>query len=135
MEKKLTLLFFAVFLTFLNSCEQAGSRETIDRETTDRATQTLSDTISQAGDALSNLTPSRKQIKSMTSNELNNVFAVEYKVIDISAGQEAKQIEETLSMLGRERWDCYHVEPQFDSLRVFCKRQPVSYLRYLLKLW
>lgn len=87
--------------------------------------------LEQATEKINQLAPSQQQLKQSTVGEVEKLFSLEYRVIDIDRDVPAAEIEARLAALGRDRWDCFHIEPTAGSLRLFCKRRPQSYLRYI----
>jgi hypothetical protein len=86
-------------------------------------------TYQEAKKDIASFTP---QVQSMTTEEIEKLFAFEYNVIDIPERANRESIALTLQGLGKERWEVIQIIPQLDgSLRVFVKRRPQSYLRYI----
>jgi len=69
-----------------------------------------------------------------TSEELEKLFAFEYKVFEADTKLGTGEMERVLGAFGKERWECFHAEKEQNKLRFFCKRRPKSYLRYIPKI-
>lgn len=61
--------------------------------------------------------------------DLQAIGDFEYKVFTVPAGYGDEKLMETLNELGRERWDCFWVEPQAGGHRLWLKRSTRSYLK------
>jgi len=72
-----------------------------------------------------------KKVTDVTADEINNSFAIEYKVVDLERVADPKDSEAMLTALGKDRWDCFHMEPVGERLRMFCARRPFSLMRIL----
>lgn len=86
-----------------------------------------------------------------TADEVKKLREIEYKVVDMSEDWMSAEIEAQLNKLGKDYWDCFHMEvvvPHRASLqksetkdstdekkvyRFFCRRQPFTPLRYIIK--
>lgn len=71
------------------------------------------------------------EMTKMADEELQKLQQLEYKVVDLPLGSSPEAATDALMRLGREKWDCFDVLPQGENLRIFCKRRPHTYLRYL----
>jgi hypothetical protein len=91
----------------------------------------LEKTFQDAKSKVESLTPSRRDIEGLASGEIEKLFTIEYKIIEVPKEDTALQIEESLSQYGRKRWECFHVDASGEYLRFFCKRRTKSYLRYI----
>lgn len=83
--------------------------------------QQVTDTVSEGAN----------RVTSSAEEEVQKLFRWEYKVVDIPAEFGATETEAYLMSIGRDRWDCFHIEPRDNKLRAFCKRHPRTPLRYL----
>ena len=67
--------------------------------------------------------------------ELKKLRQIEYSVLKIAADSAHDDIANTLSLQGRERWDCFHVEKAKEADKefflFFCKRPVGTPLRYI----
>ena len=86
----------------------------------------------QARSAVDKISP---EVQQRTSGEVEKLFVFEYHVEDIESGRSADELKERLTALGRDRWDCFHIEPQEQGLRVFCKRNPKTFLKYIPRIF
>ena len=95
----------------------------------DRNSSPLDEISKQMGSAYDS---ARKEVTSRTEEEIEKLFNFEYKVVEIDRGNSAEQLQDELNKLGQDRWDCFHAETADKTLKMFCKRRPKSYLRYLI---
>ncbi|MCB0346040.1 MAG: hypothetical protein KDD66_13045 [Bdellovibrionales bacterium] len=69
--------------------------------------------------------------------EVKKLRQFEYRVFRLPLNSEPSHIESQLNALGKERWNCYHVErvkgEQDFELEFFCKRMPATPLMYMPK--
>ncbi len=100
-----------------------------------RNLDSLSDGLNKIGDKVEPYTERVKKVPEMAEEEYEKLFRFEYQVVELSLESNATKLQETLAELGKERWECFHVQPKDEKLLVFCKKRPVSYLRYLGHLW
>ncbi len=72
--------------------------------------------------------------------ELQKLHQFEYQIVRLSVDSSPKAMEGALDQLGKQRWDCFHVEKQtlLDSeqkkrrvFTFFCKRKGETPLRYV----
>ena len=99
---------------------------------TSEFTQDLKDTLHDAKRLLEQkLDPVAEDWQAKTSKEIEKLFALEYRVVTLDAELDSDAIEAELNDLGKERWECFSIRPDTKGLRVYCKRRPRSYLRYL----
>lgn len=75
------------------------------------------------------------ELDSLASQEVEKLFVFEYKVIELESEESIDQLNEQLTELGKERWDCFHIEEQAKKIRLFCKRRPKTYLRYIPRVF
>ena len=72
-------------------------------------------------------------------DEYKKLKQFEYKVFRVNFESSVQSIQDQLSALGEERWDCFHVEKLLNKesksveLTFFCKRRPATPLRYLVR--
>ena len=97
--------------------------------------QEESSTIEDMQELFEQLAPHKRRLEESASREMEKLFVFEYHVEDIARDNSAKEMEARLARLGRDRWECYHVEPIDKSLRFFCKRRPKTYLKYIPKMF
>jgi hypothetical protein len=117
MKRLLTCCALTFILAF-SGCQQTPTKES------------LSDTFEGLRETLDPAAISGEKIQDMATQEFEKLFTLEYRVVDMDSSLSGDQQEALLMQLGRDRWDCFHITPQEFGLRVFCKRQPKSYLRY-----
>jgi hypothetical protein len=73
------------------------------------------------------------KIEDTANEEIDKLHTFEYKVLEFSLITSSLEIEQKLAQLGQDRWECFSVEVIQTSIKVFCKRKPKTYLRYLMR--
>ena len=111
-------------LLLLTSCAPDETQQERLEELLGEATETLNDLTRHGNEIGSDL-------GNQASGEVEKLFIFEYKVFDLKKEESTQSIEEELNRLGKERWQCFHVEPLEKDFRFFCKRRPKTYLRYI----
>jgi len=91
----------------------------------------VKESLDSIGDQLKRLEPAKESVETATKAEVEKLWIHEYKVEEIPVTMDSTQIEEQLMTLGKDRWDCFHLEKKEEVLQIFCKRRPQSYLRYI----
>ena len=99
---------------------------------TDEEYQSIKGQIDNAGSTLSNYTQSGKET---ASDEVEKLFIFEYEVFEYDLDMASSEQTEALTALGKERWECFHVQPTTESLRFYCKRRPRTYLRLIPRVF
>ena len=84
-------------------------------------------------DAAKQFGPVADGVSSLTTEQLNKLGLIEYKVINISSNYSSTDMERILSKAGEERWDCFSVVATTNGLNVFCRRVPYSLLKEALR--
>lgn len=125
MKKHLMIAIFLGTLLLLPSCKRPDSNDGI-------IPKGIKQSIRSAKDTVADLTSDGSE---MAQGEVEKLFVFEYKVVEFQMDLPASELQESLTLLGRERWDCFHVEPQELSNRFFCKRRPKTYLRYIPRVF
>jgi hypothetical protein len=100
----------------------------------DQLKKELDATVNDALKKIEGLGSETDKLHASATEEVEKLFMFEYKVAEIPLRAEKDEVNEKLSALGKDRWDCFYVEPKKDVLRFYCKRRPLSYLRYVPKL-
>lgn len=119
----LKLLPIALFAALLQGCETPDSAKLAVE-----AKQVLED-------LKTTLDASRRGVQETTAAEIEKLHSLEYKVLEIDGKLGAPELETAFADLGKERWDCFHIEERGESLRVFCKRNPKTYLKYIPRMF
>ena len=91
----------------------------------------LGQAYDQVSDAIDKLKPEADNLQGKATSELEKLFIYEYRVENFPNGLSSQQISNRLNDLGKDRWDCFHIEPHEEGRQVFCKRMPRTVLRYL----
>jgi hypothetical protein len=71
------------------------------------------------------------ELDSMAADEVEKLFTFEYTVKDVPPTEDAISLNSILEEMGRERWNCFHIEEKKEYIRLYCKRRPKTYLRYV----
>lgn len=125
-------LFICVFaLSFIlpaAGCGPSGSEEL------DAVGSQLKELLKRAEKKIDGLAPQTQEMGEATSQELEKLFTFEYKVVEFAKDAPGVEIERELQGLGQDRWECFAAETNGRDLRVFCKRRPRTYLRYIPRL-
>lgn len=96
------------------------------------------------GKQLSNLLDGVMKNPNLPLEEVKKLHQFEYQVLTLPAASSSEAIEGALDELGKNRWDCFHVEKQVRvtetggkerTLVFFCKRSRETPLRYLKGAW
>ena len=120
-----TLFFRLVFFTtFLCSCEiESGKPSTATEEVQQQITEAIDQYV----------------VKGKSIEELKKLHQIEYKVFTLPIDNSLAKLEGVLSRMGKEKWDCYHIERvsvireerKVGRLLFFCKRKYDTLLRYV----
>ena len=95
----------------------------------------INDFKSTIADLSTKLDQRRQEVQNSSAAELHKLHSLEYKLIEIDASASSSDIEQNLAELGSERWDCFHIQPLDKTLRVFCKRSPKTFLKYIPRVF
>ena len=79
--------------------------------------------------------PASEKAEKLAKEELRKLHNFEYKVERVAVTAEPGEMQIVLQELGKDRWECFHVERRNDDLLLFCKRRPESYLRYIPRVF
>ncbi len=101
-------------------------------ETIQQVSEGVTQTVNSAKEGIESLKP---HIQTRTSEEFEKLFIFEYKVKELPIAATSASIEAELTLLGSDRWECYAVQTFDDHLRLFLKRRPESYLRYIPRVF
>lgn len=72
-----------------------------------------------------------RQVGSLTKEQFISMSTIEYKVFDLPSDEPAAVLQERLMTLGKDRWDCSIIHAEGGSVRVLCKKYPISFLKLL----
>lgn len=122
-------LILTLSLLFLLSCQETAEKNMQDLG---RHVKQLRD---KAGEKIDQLSSSKEQVSEMTSEEFEKLSIFEYKIEELPLKSETAEIEQLLSNLGKQRWECFDVLQTEKTLRIFCKRRPETYLRYIPRIF
>ena len=132
---KINLKVFALLLLFFAACQDNSQYKQLEKD--------VKEGIGELQQEISKQYEEKEaQISEFAGKEIENTFAVEYKVIELDANLSSKELSEKLNEAGKERWKCFFVDrplavdkEQSETVyRIFCNRRPKSYLRYLGKM-
>lgn len=120
-------VLIALFITFsLVACESGTNSEALQKIANE-----MNKTLEQTKESLRSVTSPQGSLQQRTSEEVSKLFSIEYKLEELPNTSTTKAVEDRLTSLGKERWDCFHIEPRALGIRIYCKRVPTSYLKYL----
>ncbi len=103
--------------------------ESAAQEASNGSLSSLARTISQAYEsAKSQGLTAATSARDWVMDDLNSSNRWEYKILTSANGDPA-QLERELNELGRDGWQCFHVQSQEGSLRLFLQRHPSSISR------
>lgn len=74
------------------------------------------------------------ELSEKANEELSHQLRVEYKVFKFNIKNNPNIIEDRLNELGKNRWNCFHIEPIPSSdgeVSIFCKKIPLTAARLL----
>ena len=123
------VVMFSLVIFSLSSCDSMPSMSDLsmpDLSVGEKALQTIKEEASA-------LLSSPEQ----TLEEVKKLHQIEYKVVSIPLDQNASEIEQTLNLLGKDRWDCSQFKPLAISndteqkIMALCKRPVYTPIRYL----
>lgn len=100
-----------------------------------KLTEDLQQVAKETKDALTELVPDTQGVKEGTQQEIEKLFIFEYKIVELAKDSSIQKMEEVLVDLGKDRWECFHIEPVPTGLQVFCKRRPKTPLRYIPRMF
>lgn len=120
MRKLITLLL----LLSLSACKS---------DTTDSFNEQINDSLSDIKNLdTKKLSKHAKDLGSLTTEQLQALTQIEYKVFEIDTSEGINYLQSNLTALGKERWDCHVNENNASTkLRIVCKRYPLNYFGML----
>lgn len=77
--------------------------------------------------------PQTDEMSAAAQKQFQDMFRLEYRVVELDNSANAQKIQDTLAQLGNERWECFNILERGDSLVIPCRRRPISLLRYALR--
>lgn len=113
------------------STEEAKTSDRLSLSRLNELARELKQVVDDTTTHVSDISPSAEDVKNLTNDEINKLFAFEYRVESLKKDLPADQLEAALSKLGQERWECFDVEAHADVYQIFCRRRPQTYLRYI----
>lgn len=122
--------FVVLSLGVFAGCESSGPDKTA-KQVSELARQ-LNEQLETHSSKLGDLIPSQDQFKKSSIEEIQRVFAVEYLVVELKSDINLGDLQNKLSEMGKERWDCFSQISSQEHLRLLCKRRPISALRTLI---
>ncbi len=96
----------------------------------------LNDLKGGAQEAIEDARTKAKELRELSAEELQEIWAIEYKTIRVTHSDLAT-LDEQLDELGQERWNCYHVSEDGEGKVFYFKRgksNAIAYLTNLLRL-
>jgi len=86
-----------------------------------------------AQEAIEDARTKAKELRELSAEELQEIWAIEYKTIKVTHSDLAAT-DEQLNELGQERWDCYHVSEDGEGKVFYFKRGKSNAIAYLTNL-
>ena len=93
----------------------------------------LNDLKEGAQEAIEDARTKAKELRELSAEELQAIWAIEYKTIEVTHSDLAA-LDEQLNELGQERWDCYHVSEDGEGKVFYFKRGKSNAIAYLSNL-
>lgn len=115
--------YIAIIFLLFTACDNSKDLEALKSD--------LEKTIEETTTAIKEMTKDSDKIDDLASEEVEKLFNYEYTVKDYDSSLSAEEFEVNLKALGKDRWICFHIEKEIKYYRVFCRRRPKTYLRYL----
>lgn len=126
---------FCIALVFLMACNNHGDRENGFSEISEKSDGELVKNIRQIGEELAErVGPLGNDVKKSAGEQLEKLFAVEYKIVEFASDSSRQRLEHQLNVLGKDRWDCFSIRSENMRIRAYCKRLPRGYIPYLIKM-
>jgi len=129
MKETLPLPLLALVL-WLTACNSG-----VDTEKLEELSRNLKNTLTSTKDKVVELSPSSRDIESLTTDEFKKLSTFEYKVSELPRTVSSIELEAELAVLGLERWECFQVYQTETHYRIFCRRRPATYLRYVPRMF
>ncbi len=118
-----TIAFIAI-LAALSGCETGTP-------SSEKVIADLRAALGEAQERLNELAPTSEDVQKVAAQEVGRLYAIEYKVVPLNPSASAAELEQQLSTLGKERWECGQPFRAVEELRLVCRRLPLSYLKFL----
>lgn len=116
----------AALVPFLSGCNDPKQQQQLDE-----VVRGLQDAIGRAAESMDGIAPAAKDVSQMTGEELSKLYSWEYVVKEFNWDTPTEKMNEELVALGRDRWECFATVNEASKTRIFCKRRPETYLKYL----
>jgi hypothetical protein len=123
--------FKTAFLAVCSLCVISACDSTAPKEQNSETYDLIAEIKKSAKDISSNIGKRSGELKISATEELKELLAIEYKIVDLPTDESLEVMQATLSLLGKERWNCFHVIREADKARLLCKRLPPSYFSVL----
>jgi hypothetical protein len=123
----------SILLAGICGCQQSSEIAAKSAEApAESAGTSWQDTFNSATEELDNR---RKAVQDAAANELDKLVTYEYHIAELDREATTESIEARLGELGKERWDCFHIDPGVKTLRIFCKRAPKTVLKFIPRVF
>jgi len=120
------LNFFFLIGSLMLGCQDSDPRSKVDQ-----ISDELDRVISDAKERIGQIAPSKEKVKESTTGEVEKLFTIEYKIVEVEKELPTADLERKLQELGLERWECFKIDKTETNLRLFLKRPAKTYLRYI----
>lgn len=140
-----TIVCICFLATLLSACNDSTNTQSTPANLTPTVSPTIADgfslnsllnSIEGAKTGVKDaVAPHADTVQARTKEELEKLFRWEYKVVERPRSLSTSEFEHTLSELGNEGWECFHIDHLTpEQTRITCKRRPksaISYLKYI----
>lgn len=100
------------------------------------AEETLEQGYKLAKQGVDTVAPQAEQATNLANSQIESLYRQEYLVRDFDSSVSAETMQAELNKIGADRWQCFSIQAREDgTVRVTCSRLPLSYLRYLLRIF
>ncbi|MBX7144605.1 MAG: hypothetical protein K1X79_09160 [Oligoflexia bacterium] len=120
-------VYLIVALLSLCGCDDPKSSQAVDD--LKRSVKEIQDSVTGS------IAPAAREVQNLASGEVDKLFSIEYKVVQIPDNAPANTLEVTLAQLGADRWECFSILERAGATVISCHRRPTSYLRWVLKFF
>jgi hypothetical protein len=86
-----------------------------------------------AKDRISDYAPNTGDVSAAAQKQFQDMMMLEYKVVEVDSSAPPQKLQEVLTALGQERWECFDIMERGSTYMIPGRRRPVSLLRYALR--
>lgn len=131
-------IYFIMCTMLISACNEPGSPTTTDKQTASETQPGIIGSVRSSAERLGNILGDKgEQLQETAKEEVDKLMRMEYLVTEIPAtpttGVPVQKLQEELTKLGAESWDCYNIYDSPTGVRITCRRASQGYLRWVLK--